>query len=108
MNQNLFNIVLSLTRKIESLELVLTFFLMYFDYVIKISFLFDKLIFRGFMKGMLNNMDFQSIDWKFYHGKKLFKRLIDNSNDETMSIDCLLFEIEAGLLSRFENKQVCI
>jgi len=80
MNQNLFNIVLSLTRKIESLE--------------------------GFMKGMLNNMDFQSIDWKFYHGKKLFKRLVDNSNDETMSIDCLLFEIEAGLLSRFENKQI--
>jgi len=58
------------------------------------------------MKGMLNSMDFQSIDWKFYHGKKLFERLVDNSTDETMSIDCLLFEIEAGLLSRFENKQI--
>ena len=60
------------------------------------------------MKGMLNNMDFQSLDWKFYHGKRLFQRLVDNDLDETMSIDCLLFEIEAGLLSKFDNKQVCI
>jgi len=80
MNQNLFNIVLSLSKKIESLE--------------------------GFMKGMLNNMDFQSLDWKFYHGKRLFQRLVDNDLDETMSIDCLLFEIEAGLLSKFDNKQI--
>ena len=58
------------------------------------------------MKGLLKKIDFKSLDSKFFHARKMFDKLIDDPKQQTMSIDCLLWEVEAGGLSRSDDREV--